>query len=483
MTGKNLLIGLSYIDRKYIEESEKDMPALKAAPSTAGKERPRSGRLSARKLWLVAAMIVLALMLVGCAVVCATILFRSPGEMITALYGENAGFASAPPTEVTDPWKADSAWTVPGYEREPVEETVARELEKWVSPVGQSIEAHGNRLTVDAFLYDSVTQSGLITLLLEHQDPIPEEELHLGYNGEIGGISGSYLYYNQYGRMYLIPDKTTDTQLAFTYYFRMDKYSGDSLIFSFVDFEEQDKTEALEQLRQEEIPKIRQRLMEELTAEEAAQKCQEVCGFCGYPEPYDDYYFLAANEFDTAHEEENRTQYGKDMDAIEKTLREELTPEEARARLKTLWGEALYEEVLAGRDQEEETALVYHALAQRTYDQTHRENRIFVTLPDNMAMPNRTFGNGDVLINSLCVQVDSDQYAGEGSSPSTVILHRKDGSAFVVRDGNTDNALFCRGIEGGKVLYMLNSAINIDTIGSVEVAGELASAVLEADSE
>lgn len=26
MTGQNLLIGLSYIDRKYIEESEQDFP-------------------------------------------------------------------------------------------------------------------------------------------------------------------------------------------------------------------------------------------------------------------------------------------------------------------------------------------------------------------------------------------------------------------------------------------------------------------------
>ena len=30
MNGKNLLIGLSYIDRKYIEESEQDIPVKKA---------------------------------------------------------------------------------------------------------------------------------------------------------------------------------------------------------------------------------------------------------------------------------------------------------------------------------------------------------------------------------------------------------------------------------------------------------------------
>lgn len=56
MTEQNLLIGLSYIDRKYIEESEQDFPEKKAK------------HLSAKKLWLIAAVIALALLLVGCTV-------------------------------------------------------------------------------------------------------------------------------------------------------------------------------------------------------------------------------------------------------------------------------------------------------------------------------------------------------------------------------------------------------------------------------
>ena len=34
MNGKKLLIGLSYIDRKYIEESEQDMPVRNAITTT-----------------------------------------------------------------------------------------------------------------------------------------------------------------------------------------------------------------------------------------------------------------------------------------------------------------------------------------------------------------------------------------------------------------------------------------------------------------
>ena len=50
MNGKNLLIGLSYIDQSYIEESEMDMPARHAIP------------------WkpLLAAALIAALLLAGC---------------------------------------------------------------------------------------------------------------------------------------------------------------------------------------------------------------------------------------------------------------------------------------------------------------------------------------------------------------------------------------------------------------------------------
>lgn len=60
MNGKNILVGLSYIDRKYIEESEEDMRSEKVALN------PR--RMSARKIWLIAAVVAMLLMLVGCGV-------------------------------------------------------------------------------------------------------------------------------------------------------------------------------------------------------------------------------------------------------------------------------------------------------------------------------------------------------------------------------------------------------------------------------
>lgn len=107
MNGKNLLIGLSYIDRKYIEESEQDIPVKKAITPARNQRTARSKRLSTKKIWLIAAVIALTLLLVGCAVAYALVIFGSPAEMISALYGEKTGFDSAPPTEVNDPWKPD----------------------------------------------------------------------------------------------------------------------------------------------------------------------------------------------------------------------------------------------------------------------------------------------------------------------------------------------------------------------------------------
>lgn len=430
---------------------------------------------------LIAAVIALTLLLVGCAVAYAMIIFGSPAEMISALYGEKTGFDSAPPAEVSDPWNdSGSAWTAPGYEKSPVEETVVQELEKWVSPVGKSITTDGYKLTVDAYIYDSTTQSGFITLLLEHEKPISEEELLVGYNGEIGGLSGNYLNFNQYGRAYLIPGKTTDTQLAFTYYFRADMFRGTNLLVSFPDFEEQARLDEYERNRTEGIAAIRQRLKSELTAQEAAEKMRELGYPGGYTGDYDDYYYLAATEYDRAHANTLMSKESIELQALEDQLKKDLTPDEAVQKLRSLWGDALVDETFAGRMDELPT-VAYHFLAQSAYEQAHADEMVCVSLPDSGSLPFKTFGQGDVYVNSLCVRIKTSHYAESGSSAQKVVFHMMDGNDFVVRDDLTDNTLFKRVIENDDSLYMLNSAINIDNIKSVEVTGKLASATLEVD--
>lgn len=62
MNGKDLLTGLSHISRKYIEESEQDMPFIQKEVSTGT-------RMNIRKPLMLAAILALMLFLMGCAVV------------------------------------------------------------------------------------------------------------------------------------------------------------------------------------------------------------------------------------------------------------------------------------------------------------------------------------------------------------------------------------------------------------------------------
>lgn len=54
MNWKKLLIGLSYIDRKYIEESEQDMPVRNAITTTINQNKAQLKCLSTKKIWLIA---------------------------------------------------------------------------------------------------------------------------------------------------------------------------------------------------------------------------------------------------------------------------------------------------------------------------------------------------------------------------------------------------------------------------------------------
>lgn len=474
MNGKDIFMGLKYIGDDLVEEAETFDFRLSAHPEEAV-HRP------IRRPLLVAALIALMLALVGCAVVYAMILFDSPADMISGLYGENTGFDRAAPRDFANPEKPDSSWTVPGYEKLPVEQTVAQELEKWVSPVGRSISADGFKLTVDAYVYDSATQCGLITMLLEHDTPISDDQLGVGIDGCLGRIHGNFLNFNQYGWPYLIPEKTTENLLAFTFYFRADLRMGTNLLVSFPDFDSQDRNEEYEKNRPGEIAAARQRLKQEMSPEEVAQRLEQLQYPRGYNEEYDDYYFLAAYEYDQAHLDSLTTPEDQERQSIEQQLRQELSPEEAEAKLRALWGDDLVEETFADRMEQVPDA-AYDVLAKRAYEQNHMDEMICVSLPDSGSLPYRTFGQGGVYVNSLAVRIQTSRYAEPGSDIHTLIFHMTDGTSFVVTDALTDNTLFKRGIEHDDSLYMLNSAINIDKIQSVEVAGSLAHTTLEADA-
>ena len=372
MTSFQLFKGMTGIDSEFLLQVERQ-------------DSPVSRRLHTKKLWLIAAIIALTLLLVGCAVAYVTILWGSPKEMIAGLYGENTGFDSAAPGEGSDPVKPGATWTIPGYEKLPVEETVAQELEKWVSPVGKSISAPGYKLTVDAYVYDSATQCHL--------------------RGEYGLRHGWPPWrpprkLPEFQPVWLaLPDPRENHRSS----------PGLHLLFP----------------------------------------CGSGCGdgIAGIlPGP----------------------------------IRRTAQPGIRRAaKITVVDADDLIDDIATHVDDLQSWA--YFMLVNRAFNQAHMDEMVCVSLPDSGSLPYKTFGQGGIYVNSLCVWIRPSHYADRGDAIKTLIFHMTDGTDFVVMDDLTDNTVFKRIIEHDDLLCMLNSAINIEKIQSVEVAGEFGSATLEGD--
>lgn len=144
------------------------------------------------------------------------LLFDNPMQMIEALFGNETGY-----DEVNWSVEGNSGETYAySADRAPVDESVAREnLEPLVEPVGQSITYAGHTLTVDANAYDAATKCGFVTYTIENPDGLRPYKVQA--NGEVWFPLGELLATNQYGRSYILKDKSTDTKLCATYYYQI----------------------------------------------------------------------------------------------------------------------------------------------------------------------------------------------------------------------------------------------------------------------
>ena len=433
----------------------------------------KSGMKLTRRLLIAA---VVTALLAGSAYATHYFLFDSPKEMVNGLYGSDASLAPSEASDEQKPWP--NSYVLPGYDKRPVDETTAQAMEDWISPVGQTLENGGNRLTVDAYVYDSAMKVGFVTLALEHDKPIAEADLMMQRNGEI--IPGM-VEFTQYGRCYIIPEKTTQTTLAMTYYFSSGVRDSHVFAITLLDHDEQkrilEESSREEQERSASIAQRREALMAEMTPEEAQAKLMEQSGFSGGEAPYDAYYYLAANEYDWNYASSHPHQTSPEEEA-EARLRRELTPEEAEAKLRQIWGDEAVDATFQDRP-ENIPELAYMILAEEEVDATPQENKLILPMPEDSALPNRSFGGGDVLVNSLCLRVNDEKYNPGGSAD--VALRMKDGSTFVVRSDEMNNCLFQKGEWDGTCLCMINSAINIEDIETVILTVKGQEIVLAAD--
>lgn len=219
MTGEELFLAIGEVEASRLMRTEK---AIRVSSLTTDQEdiEMQKGKINTGRLLrnLIAAVVILSMLAVTAYAVVGYVIFDSPEDMITAIFGDETGYDHKDITYWTDPWKPEYQYTNPAFDRVPADESVVSEdVAPHVSSVGQSISWRGYTMTVDALMYDSITKCGILTCKLENPEGI--KPYHVEATGEIWNHPVSF---NQYGYAHIIQEKTTDTCLAMTYYFQYD---------------------------------------------------------------------------------------------------------------------------------------------------------------------------------------------------------------------------------------------------------------------
>ena len=242
------------------------------------KNRRKPGRILRS---LLAAAVVISLLTVTAFAATGFLIFDSPAEMLAALFGDETGYDHQDVTTVTAPYDPDTAWELPGFERVPVDETVAAEdVVPHVSLVGQSISWQGYTLTVDAHLYDSVSHCGVVTYTLENPNGIKHYEVQP--DGEVYFPGGEPVEINQFGNTYIIQERSSDTLLTAACYYQCIESVGTGLEIGLSHWAVVEDPQALMKLNEELIEQLRQ----EIPLEDAMERLRQNFG--------EDYEELAA---------------------------------------------------------------------------------------------------------------------------------------------------------------------------------------------
>lgn len=223
MKREDLFLAIGQVEASRLERSEWIVSSLPAKEDKTMKAKPR--RLF-RNL-LIAAVIVSMLAVTAYAVT-GFLIFDSPEEMISAIFGDETGFDHS---DGGMKYFDDGVLAAiePTFDRAPADEAVVEEdIAPYVSPVGKSIRWNGYTLMIDAFMYDSATKCGFFTYMLENPAGLPDYQLQT--TGEIwyDGVP-DIVNVNQYGYPYIIQDKTTENCLAATFYFQWDERRDNDL--------------------------------------------------------------------------------------------------------------------------------------------------------------------------------------------------------------------------------------------------------------
>lgn len=337
------------------------------------------------------------------------LIFDSPEEMLTSIFGDQTGYDHKDVTHWTDPEKPGEVYDNPAFDRVPVEEDVMQsEAAPLVNPVGQSISWKGYTLTVDANMYDKVTKCGLLTYTIENPHGLPHYEVD--NNGKIWFPDGEIVDINQYGYSYIIKDQSTENKLTATYYYQLANPNSDTLELSIYQWAII-TTDQMDSIMQELTSQAKQ----EVTQEEAIEMLKAKIG----TENYDKYASSV-----TQQELEN----------------------------------AAYFEIANAKFNEQ-----YQCPDKITIPETALGEMSSLTLAD---------GKIRVSPIAICVDTTDMPDYPNGYLAVTKIRF-KDGTEYLVRDDATANYMFAVGNTDRDVTFMFNRMIDVKEIAAVILDGGL----------
>ncbi len=345
------------------------------------------------------------------------LIFDSPEEMLTGIFGDKTGYDHKDLTHWTDPEKPGEVYDNPAYDRVPVDEEVMQsEAAPLVTPVGQSISWEGYTLTVDANMYDKVTKCGVLTYTIDNPDGLPHYEV--ANNGEVYFPEGEILHINQYGYSYVIKDQSTENKLTATYYYQLRNPDESYLELTLSEYVMKN-TEAYQQ----KLEAIQEQLMREHTQEEAI-----------------------------AFE---KTYVSSDWDWFEANYtRDELIQKGYEAMLLM---------------SQERMALDAQCVCPDS-----------ITIPETALgeMSSITLADGKIKVSPIAICVDTTDMQDYPNGYIAVTKIRfKDGTEYLVRDDATANYMFAVGDTDRDVTFMFNRMIDVNEISSVILDGGLAFSV------
>ena len=431
MRSEDLFLAIGAVEEARLARSE-----LYVSSSEQTEDRNMNVRPTRIIRNLLIAAILVSMLAITAYAVTGFLIYDNPEEMISAIFGDDTGFDHSEGSIQSDPWGGPEGILVePTFDRIPADETVvAEDIAPYVDVVGQSIHFNDDTLTVDAFAYDSTTKCGFVTYLLENPNGVSGYKL-----GTNGGIwydgRPDVVDFNLYGYPFIIQEKTTDTCLAATYYFKNDNRWGENLEISFSAeepvLEPEQTAEILKELEAD--------FREKLTPQQAVDEAMEQIG-------------RAIFEENTQHLPD-----GMEMDL------------------------EIYRQDYAYQ-------VLTHLQFQRQYQTA--ENRLVLPLPENTPMDSVRAGEGGVVVTPISMQIDvtdltflhenrDGQLRVHADNVDTVLIRYEDGTDYVVEDGyilNYTFALCSSATEWEEdnynmLTYMFNRIVDVDKIDAVIING------------